>query len=101
MKVKIQNTFNGEITEAKITPIYRCHHVKDRKYYSSIKDVEFDKTSEYILIENPNSCYGFSALWLKDRKNKINFSSAYYCRDFLPNQIEIRDFKNFNQRSLF
>ena len=31
----------------------------------------------------------------------INFSSAYYCRDFLTNQIEIRDFKNINQRSLF
>ena len=36
-----------------------------------LKDVKFDKTSEYILIENPNSCYGFAVLWLKDRKNKI------------------------------
>lgn len=34
-------------------------------------------------------------------KNKINFSSAYFCRDFLPEQIIIRDFKNYNQRSLF
>ncbi len=34
-------------------------------------------------------------------KNAINFSSAYFCRDFLPKQIVIRDFKNFNQRSLF
>lgn len=33
-------------------------------------------------------------------KNKINFSSAYYCRDFLPEQIVIRDFKA-NQGSLF
>lgn len=33
-------------------------------------------------------------------KNKINFSSAYFCRDFLPEQIIIRDFK-VNQGSLF
>lgn len=71
MKVKIQDNFNGEITEEEITPIYRCHHVNDRKYYPTLKDVEFDESSEYILIENPDSCYGFSALWLKDRKNKI------------------------------
>ena len=33
--------------------------------------------------------------------NKINFSSAYFCRDFLPEQIIIRNFKNYNQGSLF
>lgn len=71
MKVKIQNYFNDEITEKEITPIYRCHHVNDIKYYPTLKDVKFDETSEYILVENPNSCYGFSALWLVDRKNKI------------------------------
>ena len=70
MKVKVQD-MNWEITEEEITPIYRCHHVNDRKYYPTLNDVEFDETSEYILIENPDSCYGFSALWLKDRKNKI------------------------------
>lgn len=71
MKVKIQHVISGEITEEEITPIYKCHHVNDRKYYPELKDVKFDKESEYILIENPNSCYGFAALWLKDRKNKI------------------------------
>ena len=71
MRVKIQHHFNDEIKEEEVTPIYKCHHVEDRKYYATLKDVEFDETSEYILIENPNSCYGFSALWLKDRKNKI------------------------------
>lgn len=71
IKVKIQRSVSGEITEEEITPIYKCHHVDDRKYYLELKDVKFDKGSEYILIENPNSCYGFSALWLKDRKNKI------------------------------
>lgn len=71
MKVKIQDVISGEITEEEITPIYRCHHVDDRRYYSGLKDVKFVKESEYILIENPNSCYGFSTLWLKDRKNKI------------------------------
>lgn len=30
---------------------------------------------------------------------KINFKSIYYCHDFLPNQIEIRDF-NYGQRKL-
>ena len=71
MKIKIQNSFKGEITEEEITPIYKCHHVDDTEYYPKLKDVKFDETSEYILIENPNSCYGFSALWLKDKKNKI------------------------------
>lgn len=71
MRIKIQDNFNDTITEKEITPIYKCHHVNDRKYYSSLKDVKFDKTTEYILVENPNSCYGFSVLWLKDRKNKI------------------------------
>ena len=37
MKVKIQD-INGEITEEEITPIYRCHHVNDRKYYPTLKD---------------------------------------------------------------
>lgn len=71
MKVKIQHHFNDEIKQEEVIPIYKCHHVQDRKCYPTLKDVEFDETSEYILIENPNSCYGFSALWLKDRKNKI------------------------------
>ena len=30
----------------------------------------------------------------------ISFKSVYYCHDFLPNQIEIRDF-NYGQQSLF
>lgn len=30
----------------------------------------------------------------------INFKSVYYCHDFLPNQIEIRDFY-YGQQSLF
>lgn len=34
-------------------------------------------------------------------KSKINFSSAYFCRDFLPEQIIIRDFKGSIQGSLF
>lgn len=71
MKVKVLNTFNGEISEEEVTPIYRCHHVNGFKIYPTLKDVQFNKTSEYILIENPDSCYGFSALWLKDKKNKI------------------------------
>lgn len=35
----------------------------------------------------------------QDKCNKINFSSAYFCRNFLPEDIIIRDFKQ--QRSLF
>lgn len=30
----------------------------------------------------------------------ISFKSVYYCHDFLPNQIEIRDF-NYGQQNLF
>jgi hypothetical protein len=33
-------------------------------------------------------------------KGKINFSCAYFCHDFLPKQIIIRDFKNRNQLKL-
>lgn len=33
-------------------------------------------------------------------KKRINFSSAYFCRQFLPNAIEISTFSG-NQRSLF
>ena len=31
----------------------------------------------------------------------INFSSAYFCRDFLPSRVEIREFKNLLQKGLF
>lgn len=33
-------------------------------------------------------------------QKKINFKSVYFCHDFLPNQIEIREF-NYGQCSLF
>ena len=39
--------------------------------------------------------------FLNQPKQKINFSSAYFCRDFLPEQIIIRSFKSINQGSLF
>lgn len=71
IKVKIRQCISGEIIEEEVIPIYRCHHVNDRKYYPELKEVKFIKESEYIIVESPNSCYGFSALWLKDRKNKI------------------------------
>lgn len=51
---------------------------------------------------------GLQLLMFEDRmtfkgqdKSKINFSSAYFCRDFLPEQIIIRDFKGSIQGSLF
>lgn len=34
------------------------------------------------------------------KEEKINFSSAYFCWNFLPQQIIIRDFSNRNQLSL-
>ena len=37
----------------------------------------------------------------QNKSKPINFSAAYFCRDFLPEQILIRDFKSYNQRSLF
>lgn len=33
--------------------------------------------------------------------NKINFSSAYFCKDFLPEAIMFRDFSNRNQLKMF
>lgn len=52
----------------------------------------------------------FQLLMFEDRMNfkgqankakQISFSSAYFCCDFLPQQILIRDFKNQNQMKLF
>lgn len=60
-------------------------------------------TAPKLLFKNA----GLQLLMFEERmvfkgynKNKINFSAAYFCRDFLPEQIIIRDFK-YNQRSLF
>ena len=37
----------------------------------------------------------------QSKEKPINFSSAYFCRDFLPQQIIIRNFRNVNQIQLF
>lgn len=37
----------------------------------------------------------------KKQKEKINFKSAYYCRDFLPRQIVWGDFEAVGQQKLF
>ena len=37
----------------------------------------------------------------KAKEEKINFSSAYFCWNFLPKQIIMRDFSNRNQIKLF
>ncbi len=37
----------------------------------------------------------------KNTDKAINFSSAYFCRDFLPSRVEIRNFKCSTQGSLF
>lgn len=75
MKVKVYHysyeKHQEYITEEEVKPIFKCKHVEDTKFYPSLGDVKFDETSEYIIVENPDSCYGFAALWLKDRKNKI------------------------------
>lgn len=70
MKVKVQH-FSGNITEEEVTPIFKCKHVEDTESYPSLSEVKFDETSEYIIVENPESCYGYSVLWLWDRKNRI------------------------------
>ena len=36
-----------------------------------------------------------------NKEKSINFSSAYFCRNFLPRQIIIRNFRDINQRNLF
>lgn len=37
----------------------------------------------------------------KQQKEKINFNSAYFCRDFLPKQIIWADFSPIGQQKLF
>lgn len=71
MKINYYKSLTREIEEREITPLFICNHVKDDRYYSSIENVQFDKESEIILVKEDNACYGFSVLWLRDRKNKI------------------------------
>lgn len=61
---------------------------------STPKKLFRDESLQLLLFEERMQFKG-------QAKDKINFSSAYFCRDFLPKQIVIRDFKNFNQGSLF
>lgn len=35
------------------------------------------------------------------QKEKINFNSAYFCRGFLPKQIDWADFSHIGQQNLF
>ena len=42
-----------------------------------------------------------SRMTFKGQGNQINFSAAYFCWNFLPKQIMIRDFSNRNQMKLF
>lgn len=37
----------------------------------------------------------------KEQTDKINFSSAYFCREFLPKQIIFTDFQPYGQQNLF
>jgi len=60
---------------------------------STPKKLFRDKGLQLLMFEERMTFKG-------QEKDKINFSSAYYCRDFLPEQIVIRDFKA-NQGSLF
>lgn len=53
-----------------------------------------DKELQLLMFEDRMSFKG-------QEKNKISFNCAYYCRNFLPQQILIRDFENRNQLKLF
>lgn len=53
-----------------------------------------DKNLQLLMFEDRMTFKG-------QDKNKISFSCAYFCRDFLPEQIIIRNFKNINQLELF
>ena len=74
-KVKIANYNYKEqkeyIEEKEVMILYRAKHVEDRKLYKDIRDVKFLENTDILIIENKNSCYGFSVLWLKDKVNKI------------------------------
>lgn len=53
---------------------------------STPKKLFKDESLQLLLFEKRMQFNG-------QEKNKINFSSAYFCRYFLPKQIIIRDFK--------
>lgn len=53
---------------------------------STPKKLFKDESLQLLLFEKRMQFKG-------QEKNKINFSSAYFCRYFLPKQIIIRDFK--------
>ena len=53
---------------------------------STPKKLFEDESLQLLLFEKRMQFKG-------QEKNKINFSSAYFCRYFLPKQIVIRDFK--------
>ncbi len=53
---------------------------------STPKKLFKDESLQLLLFEKRMQFRG-------QEKNKINFSSAYFCRYFLPKQIVIRDFK--------
>lgn len=75
MRVKIKHYSYEKkeeyITEEEVKVLFECKHVEDTKLYPNLQSVKFDPTSGYLLIENNESPYGFSVLWLVDRKNKI------------------------------
>ena len=71
---------------------------------STLKKLLRDKGLQLLMFEERMTFKCTAAFNARNKEsetqNKINFSSAYYCRDFLPEQIVIRDFKA-NQGSLF
>lgn len=68
------------------------------------KRMQFKRTgAESEVITNSNDVDSFNARSKKQKEqtDKINFSSAYFCREFLPKQIIFTDFQPYGQQNLF
>lgn len=79
MRVKIKSTISNDIKEKDIDVLFTGHHVDDTEIYLmrkqspeiDIEDIPLDMSTEIILFDNKESTFGFSSLWLRDKKNKI------------------------------
>lgn len=66
-------------------------YLNDNQPYKMFKDIDLQLLMFNQRMEFKN----------QTKEKVINFKSAYFCKNFLPKQIEWRDFSNRNQLNLF
>ncbi len=129
--VKVFNEYGYNVVYSHITYGQDFYKYEPEKWDVIISNPPFTNKAEIFkraISFNKPFCLLMSLTWLNDRMPKllfkdiglqllmfedrmdfqnqskgkpINFSSAYFCRDFLPEQIIIRNFRNINQIQLF